>query len=292
MGNSIIMDVFLPIAVAFIMFGMGLGLTKQDFSRLWITPKPVVVGLLGQLIFLPLLAFVICISFGLSPALAVGMMILAASPGGTMSNVLSQLAKANLALSVTLTSICTLVCVASTPWLIHFSVHYFAEQNPPEYSLVTTSIGLIALTLVPVSLGIWIRQKQTAFAVRFEVYFRRFSLIFMICMIIALMIKERHLLVESFEQVFLACISLSFASVALGVVLAKLFKLSEEDMLTLAIEVGIQNATMAILIAVSFLHQPSYAITAGVYGLTMYLGPVPLLIWRKLKRGSSQVVPN
>ena len=118
------MDVFLPIALALIMFGMGLGLTKQDFTRLWLTPKPVLVGLFGQLILLPIIAFGICTWFELPPALAIGMMILAASPGGTMSNVLSQLAKANLALSVTLTSICTLVCVFTTPWLIHFSIQH------------------------------------------------------------------------------------------------------------------------------------------------------------------------
>lgn len=284
MSNSIIMDVFLPIALALIMFGMGLGLTKQDFTRLWLTPKPVLVGLFGQLILLPIIAFGICTWFELPPALAIGMMILAASPGGTMSNVLSQLAKANLALSVTLTSICTLVCVFTTPWLIHFSIQHFAEQNPPQYSLLGTSIGLIVITLVPVLLGILVRQFKPKTAIKYELHFRRFSLVFMILMIVALMIKERHLLVSSFEQVFAASMTLNLLSVLVGALLAKSFLLTDKDALTLGIEVGIQNATMAILIAVSFLHEPSYAITAGVYGLTMYLGPLPLIYWQKFKQ--------
>ncbi len=286
------MDLFLPIALALIMFGMGLGLTKQDFTRLWLTPKPVLVGLLGQLIVLPIVAFGICIWFELSPALAIGMMILAASPGGTMSNVLSQLAQANLALSVTLTSICTLVCVFTTPWLIHFSIQHFAGHNAPEYSLLGTSIGLITITLIPVLFGVWFRQCKAQIAIKFELHFRRFSLIFMIIMIVALMIKERHLVASSFQQVFAASMTLNLLSVLVGTIMAKLFLLTDKDALTLAIEVGIQNATMAMLIAVSFLHEPSYAITAGVYGLTMYLAPLPLIVWQKLKqkRAKLQVV--
>jgi len=282
MSASIFTDILLPFALALIMFGMGLGLTIKDFSRLFTAPEPIFVGLLGQLLLMPLLALGLCYGFGLSPELAIGMMILAACPGGTMSNLISQLARANLALSVSLTSICTIVCVFTTPWLIHFSIQLFAMENPPEFSLLETSIGLIVITLLPVTIGITIKHKYESFADKYEVYFRRFSLIFMILMIIGIIIKEKGILASSFQQVFGASLSLNLISITLGVAIAKLTQLNHRDAITLGIEVGIQNAAMALLIAVTFLNEPAYAITAGVYGLTMYIGPALLVWWSKL----------
>jgi len=284
MNASIFTEVLLPIALALIMFGMGLSLTVQDFTRLWKTPLSIGVGLLGQLVLMPLLALGICLAFDLDAPLAIGLMILAACPGGTMSNVFSQVAKANLALSVSLTAISTFVCVFSTPFIIQFAVNHFAGEQAVEFSLLKTSIGLFVVTLVPVVIGITCRRYFTDWSIKTEVFFRRFSLVFMIAMIVALAIKERALLVESFDDVFLACITLNFISVALGLLLAKTFNLSFIDAMTLAIEVGMQNATLALLIAISFLDSPEFAITGGMYGLFMYIGPGLLIFWAKSKR--------
>lgn len=287
MQQSIITDALLPIAIALIMFGMGLGLTKQDFSQLGRSPKPIAVGLFGQLVLLPLLALGIALSFNLSAELAIGLMILAACPGGTMSNVISQLARANIALSVSLTSVCTLICMVSTPWMIHSAILYFGAETPPNYSLGRTSAGLVIITLLPVLLGIFFRAKFLRIALSIEVYFRRFSLLFMLSMIVALVIKEWQLLLDSLEQVFLACIALNFISILIGALLGKSAQLSDRDSVTLGIEVGIQNATLAIFIAITFLQEPAYAITAGVYGLVMYLGPIPLILWAKYRLKNS-----
>ena len=284
MSASIFTEVLLPLALAFIMFGMGLSLTIQDFTRLWKTPIAIGAGLLGQIILMPLIAFSICVLFELDAALAVGLMILAACPGGTMSNVFSQLAKANLALSVSLTAISTFICVFSTPFIIQFAVNNFSGDKIIAFSILETAIGLFVVTLVPVIIGISIRHKFTLWAEKAEVYFRRFSLFFMVAMIIALVIKERALLISSFEQVFFACLALNLITVMLGLLMAKIFSLSLTDALTLAIEVGIQNATLAILIAISFLHAPEFAVSAGVYGLAMYIGPAILILWAKSKR--------
>lgn len=286
MNASIFTEVLLPLALALIMFGMGLSLTIQDFTRLWKTPLPIGVGLIGQIILMPLLAFGICITFDVDTPLAVGLMILAACPGGTLSNVISQLAKANLALSVSLTAISTFICVFSTPFIIQFAINYFADEASVTFSLVNTAVGLFVITLVPVIIGISVRHYKEQWALVAEVFFRRFSLIFMIVMIIALVIKERALLVSSFEQVFFACLALNLGSIIMGLLLAKSFKLNLIDSVTLSIEVGIQNATLAILIAISFLDAPDYAISAGVYGLAMYLGPLLLIIWANKKRRS------
>lgn len=292
MNASIFTEVLLPLALALIMFGMGLSLTKQDFTRLLKTPKAIFAGLLGQIILLPLLAYAICIVFSLSTPLAIGIMILAACPGGTMSNVLSQLARANLALSVSLTAISTVICVFSTPFIIQFSMEHFAGNNATEFSLLNTAIGLFVITLVPVQIGITVRYYFENWANKIEVYFRRFSLIFMIAMIIALMIKEKELLLNSFEQVFFASLALNVLSVLLGLILAKIFSLTFQNSMTLAIEVGIQNATLAILIAISFLDSPELAVAAGVYGLTMYIAPTLLILWAKYYAPKSKPQPQ
>ncbi|XQW84979.1 bile acid:sodium symporter family protein [Thalassotalea piscium] len=288
MEASIFTQVLLPIAIALIMFGMGLGLTVQDFTRLAKAPRAIFAGLLGQIVLMPLLAFALCLFFELDAPIAIGIMILAACPGGTMSNVFSQLAKANLALSVSLTAISTFICVFSTPFIIQFAVNNFSGVQQVEFSLVQTALGLFLVTLVPVIMGICIRHYYKHGALKAEVYFRRFSLIFMVLMILALVIKEIDLLVASFDQVFFACLALNLLSIVIGLLLAKVCNLTFVDAITLAIEVGIQNATLAILIAISFLNAPEFAVSAGVYGLAMYIGPLLLVLWVKFKRNNQE----
>lgn len=281
MEYSFLTQVMLPLVLAMIMFGMGLSLTKDDFLRLWKIPRTVVVGLFGQLILMPVIAYGVAIFFELSAPLAIGLMILAACPGGTMSNVISHLARANLALSVTLTAITTVVCVFSTPFIIKFSIEHFGSGTDTDFSLASTTLGLIFITLLPVLAGIWVRQKYPNAAMRREPAFRKFSGFFILAMIVAILIQERDILMSSFSQMFGASVSLNLLSIAAGLVLAKLFHLTPRDSITLGIEVGIQNASMAILIAVTFLEAPDYATAAGVYGLTMYLGAALLVIMAK-----------
>lgn len=289
MESSFLTQIMLPAALAIIMFGMGLGLTKQDFLRLLEIPRGVFVGLFGQLILLPVIAYLVATAFNLNAALAIGLMILAACPGGTMSNVISHLARANLALSVTLTAITTVVCVFSTPFIIRWSIGHFSDQPVASFSLLSTTVGLFVITLVPVLIGIIVRAYVPSFAIKYEEVFRRFSAIFMLFMITAILIQERDLLVSSFSQVAGATIGLNLGAIFTGLGLAKLFRLNAIDGATLGIEVGIQNATMAILIAVTFLEVPAYATAAGVYGITMYLcAVVPVWVAR---RGRASLTP-
>ena len=281
MNASIFTELLLPLAIAVIMFGMGLGLTVQDFERLFKTPRAIFAGLLGQILLMPLLAWGICVAFDLPASLAVGLMILAACPGGTMSNLISQIAKANLALSVSLTAISTLICVFTTPLLIQFAMEHFAGADAVEFSIAKTAFGLCAITLLPVGIGMLIRRREARWAKRSEPKFRRFSLIFMLCIIVSLMIKERELLVNSFGQVFFACLALNLLSMLMGLLIAKVFSQSTVNAITLSIEVGVQNATLALLIAISFLDAPQFAVSAGMYGLAMYVGPLFLLVWGK-----------
>jgi BASS family bile acid:Na+ symporter len=281
MTESVLTQFALPIVLALIMFGMGLSLTKQDFLELGKEPKAVVVGLFGQLILLPILAYGVAVLFGLSAHLAVGIMILAACPGGTSSNIISHLAKANLALSVSLTAVTTLVCVFTTPLIIQFAIGRFDSDTPQDFSLLSTTLGLIFITLVPVIIGIFLRYKYPEPAKRSEGFFRGLSTSFLVLMIAAIVFQERDMLMESFSQVFASAISLNLIAILTGVLLGVAFKLVKRDCVTLGIEVGVQNSSMAILIAVSFLHRPDYAITGGIYGLAMYLGAGLLIVGAK-----------
>ena len=281
MTDSILTQIILPLILALIMFGMGLSLTKQDFVELGKAPKPVAVGLFGQLLVLPLLAFGIAIFFELSEHLAVGIMILAACPGGISSNILSQLARANLALSVSLTAVTTLICVVTTPLIIRFAIEQFNDSPGESFSLLSTTIGLIFMTLIPVLLGILIRHKFASLAIRSEVFFRRLSTAFLIFMIIAITYQERTTLLKSFVLLSEAVISLNLLAIGTGLLLGLMFKLVKQDTVTLGIEVGVQNSSMAMLIAITFLDRPDYAIAAGVYGLAMYLGAAILIFGAK-----------
>ena len=283
MTGSFLTEIIMPIVLALIMFGMGLSLTREDFRELWREPKPVIIGLIGQLLLLPIIAYLVAIVFALPEHLAIGLMILAACPGGTSSNIISHLARANLALSVSLTAVTTLVCVITTPLIIQFAVDRFSSNPSESFSLLSTTIGLIFITLLPVLLGISLRHKYSERAIKVEPFFRRLATLFLIAMIIGITVQERETLVESFSQVFTASISLNLIAVATGVSLGLLFKLVTRDSITLGIEVGVQNASMAILIAVSFLNRPDFAITAGVYGISMYLGAGLLLVMAKHK---------
>jgi BASS family bile acid:Na+ symporter len=281
MTGSLLTEFILPLVLAIIMFGMGLSLTRDDFRDLFKVPKPIFVGLFGQLLLLPAIAYGVAIVFDLPEHLAIGLMILAACPGGTASNVISHLARANLALSVSLTAVTTVICVFSTPLIIRFAVERFSESPVQSFSLLNTTIGLIFITLLPVSLGILLRHNYSALAIRVEPLFRKLAGVFLVAMIVAVSIQERETILDSFSQVFAASISLNFIAIGTGVLLGVLFKLLAKDSVTLGIEVGIQNAAVAILIAITFLNRPDYAISAGVYGVTMYIGAGLLVLMAK-----------
>lgn len=281
MQASVLTEVLLPLALAFVMFGMGLTLTLADFARLIKAPKAVITGFIGQIILLPLLALSLCIAFSVPDYIAVGVMVLAACPGGTTSNLISHIAKANLALSVSLTAISTIACVFTTPFIIQFAIDYFVKENAPEFSIIQTVIGLVGVSILPVVIGMTIRRFYLVFAKKTENFFRQFSMYFMLLMIVGVLVSERNNLAASFESAFLICLTLNLLSVLLGLGLAKLSNLAFKDSLTLAIEIGVQNAALAMLICITFLQAPDYAIAPGVYGIAMYIGPALLALWAK-----------
>ena len=282
MEASFFTQVLLPASLALIMFGMGLTLTVNDFKQLLKTPKAVSLGLFGQMLCLPLMAFLLCLAFNVEAHIAIGLMVLAACPGGTSSNLLSHIARANLALSVSLTAITTVICVVSTPWLIKFSVDYFTILPDEPFSLINTSLSLLVITLIPIIMGMSVRHFALNFATRTEGMFRHLSTFFLFTMIILIAIDEQDMLIDSFPYVFILTFTLNILATIVGVIISRLGRLNDNDAVTLGIEVGTQNATMSILISVSFLNHSEYAIASAVYGVTMYLGAFILIMSRKI----------
>ncbi|GAA0855981.1 bile acid:sodium symporter family protein [Aliiglaciecola litoralis] len=281
MQDSALTQLVLPLLIVLIMFGMGLSLVVADFARVIKMPKAILAGLAGQILLMPLLAFAVALFFELSAELAIGLMILAACPGGTMSNVICHIAKANLALSVTLTALSTLICVFTTPVIIALAVAHFSQTQITDFSIVSSTVALIVITLLPLSLGLFIRHKFSTTSLYLVPYFRRFSAVFVVLMIIAICIEERNTLLSSFSSVFMATLALNLLAIGIGLLLGWLTRLSAIDGVTLGIEVGIQNAALAIVIGVSLLKHPDYAISAGVYGVTMYIGSLLLAMLAK-----------
>lgn len=282
MQNSILTQFLLPALLAFLMFGLGLKLTLKEFARLLQNPLPIVIGTFGQILLLPFIALLLCQLFELQPELAIGMMILAACPGGAMSNVISHVGNANLALSVTLTAISTLICIFTTPIIIDFSISIFNNEIHKDFHLDSTILGLMTITLAPIAIGMTFKHYRPALADRWESFFKRFSVVFMLILIVAISIQEREILKNAFENMFLITVTLNFIAILCGFLLGLLFFLKFKDNVTLGIEIGIQNASMAMIIAISFMQRPDLAIPAGVYGVTMYLGVIVLLISVKL----------
>lgn len=287
MQDTIITQVLLPAILGIIMLGMGLSLVKDDFVRLAKVPKSVIAGLTGQLILLPLLAFALVTAFSAPIEIAIGVMILAACPGGTTSNLISHIARANLALSVSLTAITTVICVITTPLLIKFSIDHFTQTDATDFSLIGISVNLIVLLLVPITIGMVLRHLYSKAARRAEPFFRHFSTIFMLMLIALISYQEREMLQDSFPDVFFITFSLNMCATIMGVLIARACSLSKKDGLTLGIEIGTQNATMAMLIAITFIENSAYSIAAGIYGITMYLGAFLLVAYHKLTSPAS-----
>lgn len=272
MQPSPIFSIFLPIALAVIMLGLGMSLTIADFRRVVVYPKAVVVGLLCQAILLPIACYGIARGFGLPPALGVGLMLLAASPGGPTANLFSHLAKGDVALNITLTATNCLLSLFTLPFVVNYSLEAFygaGKSIPLQFDKI---LQVFALVLVPVSIGMLVHAKKPAVAHKLERPVKIASTLFLVLIIIAAVIKERANLAESFQQVGLACLVFNLTSMAVGYVVPIILRLPQRQATAIGMEVGIHNGTLAITIASSpmLLNNTTMSIPAAIYSLIMY----------------------
>ncbi|MBT8143019.1 MAG: bile acid:sodium symporter family protein [Gammaproteobacteria bacterium] len=269
--TSLLTETILPISLFFIMLGMGMTLLVDDFKRVLVYPKAVSIGIIGQLLLLPVFGFLIAFSIPMPPELAVGIMILAACPGGSTSNIISHLAKGDTALSITLTAISSTITVFSIPVIINFALQNFmgdgAELSLPIFKTMKT---LFTITLLPVAIGMLIKAKAPGFADRQEKLVNNFSGGFFVFLVIFIIVVERDNLLQALLVSGLACLILNVGMMSLGYIMSRLSQLDKRQSKTITIEVGVQNTTMAFVIVGAFLHDTAFALPAAIYSLIMY----------------------
>ena len=285
METSVLTELFLPLALAIIMFGMGLSLTPEDFKRILIYPKAVTLGLVNQLILLPLMGFFIAKLFGLTPELAVGLMILAACPGGATSNLITHLAKGDSALSITLTAFSSLITVLTIPFIVNFSIGYFMPGGEEQkLEILGTVVAVLAITIIPVALGMLVLNKAPELAKRWDAPFRKISAVFFVVIIIAAILKEKENLVQFFIQAGPASLALNLATLSLGYGIAKIAGLNFRQSLTIAVESGIQNGTLGITIAATLIVNSVMTIPSAIYSLIMFVTAALVIFWGNRKK--------
>ncbi len=272
MESSILTEIFLPLSLAFIMFGMGLSLTFGDFKRIIIYPKAVTIGLINQLVFIPVVAFGLIKVFGVQAELAVGMMILAVCPGGATSNLITHLAKGDSALSITLTAFSSLITVFTIPFLVNFSIQYFMPGGGQEFQLNVfgTVISVILITAIPVLIGMIILRRIPNLAHRIEPTFRKLSAVFFVIILISAILKEKENLLTYLSEIGPMALSLNIATLAIGFFSARLLGLNFKQSRTVSIEAGIQNGTLGITIAATLIGNSQMAIPSAIYGILMF----------------------
>jgi BASS family bile acid:Na+ symporter len=273
MKANILTEIFLPLSLGVIMLGMGLSLTLSDFKRVALFPKATFAGLFCQLIILPATAFLMLSIIKLPPELSVGIMLLAFCPGGATSNLLSNLARADVALSITLTAIASLITIFTIPFLINLSMEYFIGQGKyVELPVLQTMLQILIITVIPVSIGMIVKSKVPKFAERAEKPVKVISAVFIVLIILGAIFKERENLAGYFAQVGLITLLINVIILFISYLMGKILKLSHPQRAAISIEAGIQNGTLAIAIATSsfLLNNSTMSIPAAVYSLIMF----------------------
>ncbi len=261
----------LGLALIFTMWGMGLTLVIDDFKRVFEKPKAIFLGLVNQLIFLPLIAFGLLKLMPANPEVAVGIMILAACPGGPTSNLLSLLAKADTALSVSLTAVTSVVTVFTIPIIVNIGLQEFAGDGKNIQLDTIKTIGtMIIVVIIPMVIGMVIKNRTADFANKMAKPVRVISVILLALIIIGIVIKEKDNILDYFAQAGIIALLLNVITMLFGFGSAKLLKLNGKQAVTISLESGIQNGTMALMVAGTLLANVSYGIAPAVYSLIMY----------------------
>ncbi|MCH8557806.1 MAG: bile acid:sodium symporter family protein [Balneolia bacterium] len=277
MEQSILTAVFLPLALAFIMMGMGITLRVEDFGRVLKAPKAITLGLSAQLILLPLAGFALVKLFGLTGGLALGLMILAACPGGPTSNLISHLAKGDLALSISLTAVSSVVTIATIPLIVNLSIGYFGEEGSVMLPVMQTIIQIMGVTIVPVSIGMFIRSRNPRLTKMAERPVKFASALFFTLIMVAAILQERENLVEFMILTGPAALSLNLLTMGIGYSLALIFALPVRQRMSITVESGIQNGTMGIMIAATLLQNSVATIPIAIYSLLMFVTAIGVI---------------
>jgi BASS family bile acid:Na+ symporter len=268
---NIVTDVVLPLALAFIMFVLGLGLTGADFLRVIKQPRDFFVGTFSQVILLPIVAFILVTIWPIAPELAIGVMIIAAAPGGVTSNLLTSFAKGDVALSISLTAIISLLCVITIPFIVLTSVGLLGDSNiPQDISLLSMSRDMFLIVTVPVILGMLFRRFASGTALKFEPIAKKISIILFVLVLLGAIAAERENVISYFAQAGLITLVLNVVMMVVAYFVAQSLASGTKQKKCITIECGLQNGTLAIFVATSIFGGGMYVIPAATYSLIMF----------------------
>ncbi|MCZ8129957.1 MAG: bile acid:sodium symporter family protein [Steroidobacteraceae bacterium] len=274
-----VVGTLLPLALAFIMFAVGITLVPSDFTRLFLQPKAVLGGLVAQLLFLPAVAWALAVALRLPPEMAVGLVLLGACPGGASSALITHLARGTAALSVTLTAITSLVALVSMPVVLQFALaEFMGERSAIEFSVEKLVRGVFLMTTVPVAAGMLVRALRPALADRVQGGLGRVATLLFVAIVIATFVGQREVLLANLGTVGPAAAALNMIVMLAGAGLAVALRLERRDAVAIASECGLQNAALGIFVATTVLAAPALAVPSVVYALLMNVGAIGLIV--------------
>jgi len=288
-----LIQIGLPIALFIIMAGMGLTLAARDFRNVAVYPRATIVGLIAQILLLPLIAFALVWLLAPPAPIAVGLVIIAACPGGTTSNVFTFLARGNVALSIVLTVLASLITIVTLPLFTNMAMGFYMDAEEYIALPVLRTIGtLVVIILIPVTLGMWVRVKAPAFARRSESFVSVFGLLVLSAVIAALVYQVRDQFWTLLQAAGLAAAALNIAGIALGYFGGRLSGLVNKEALTVAIEVGIKNGTLGLLVTLSLLESSEMSVPSAVYSLIMFLFGAGLILYGRITNKTGPATPE
>lgn len=282
---DILVNVVLPLSLAIIMFSLGIGLTLADFKRVADRGWVFAIGATCQLVLLPVMAYIIIALFGLTGALAAGVMLIALCPGGVTSNVVTRLAGGDVALSVSLTALMSLASIFTVPFLISWAVVHYMGEAAPEVSITSIALAMFLLTMLPVILGMALRHLATPLADRIEPILIKLASVLFVLIILAAIASNWSLVTANAGTLGPALLSLNLSTMIGGFVIAAALGLRWRERKTISIEVGIQNGSLGITLAPLIVGAtegiPTIGLPSALYGVIMYITAIPFVLWLK-----------
>jgi len=269
---GIITEIFLPLSLAFIMFSLGLGLTIEDFSRVIKQPKDFLIGLICQIILLPIVAFLIVKIWPISPELAIGVIIISVAPGGVTSNILTFLSKGDVALSISLTAIVSLLSVITVPYVLISSIYLLGYDSLiKDISLISMAIQMFLIVAIPTLIGMILRKFLTNFAIKFGSIANKISIFLFVFVLIGAIVSEKDNIIEYFAEAGLVTLFLNILMMILAFYIASFFGSAPPQKKAISIECGLQNGTLAIFIGTTLFNGGAYIIPAATYSIIMFI---------------------
>ena len=269
---NFVTDVILPLALAFIMFTLGLGLSISDFSNVFKKPKNFLVGLVSQLIFLPIVGLILVIIWPLPIEIAIGVMLIAAAPGGVTSNILTFFSRGDVALSVSLTAVMSLLSAVSVPIVLAISIGLIGDSSLPEsISLTGIALSMFLIVTLPVLLGMGVRSFLNSLTLKIEKSARFISTLLFVLVLLGAILAERENVVSYFAQTGLVVLTLNILMMLIAFYWSGFFGTGMSQKKAIAIECGLQNGTLAIFVGTTVFGGGLYIIPAATYSLIMYL---------------------